>query len=139
MERLTQKVEALGDIWLLENGKTKEMVTESNEYKEYFEKLAEYEELDEQGFIIRLPCNVGDKLFTIWHEYNIGQVVAVEVKVICFEIYSCRKNIRINAEPVLKRGCIYKFYDDDFGKVLFRTKEEAERKLEEILEGKEWN
>ena len=25
MERLTQKVESLGDIWLLENGKTKEM------------------------------------------------------------------------------------------------------------------
>ena len=65
MDRLTQKVEALGDIWLLENGKTKEMVTDSKEYKEYFEKLAEYEELEEQGLLIRLPCKVGDTVYVI--------------------------------------------------------------------------
>ena len=71
MERLTQKVESLGDIWMLENGRTKEMVTESNEYKEYFEKLAEYEELEEQGLLLRLPCKVGSDVFCISSRYTL--------------------------------------------------------------------
>ena len=63
MERLTQRVKPIEDLWLLKNGKTKEMVTESNGYKEYFEKLADYEDLEEQGLLILLPCKIGTVLY----------------------------------------------------------------------------
>lgn len=31
------------------------------------DKLREYEDLEEQGLLIRLPCKVGDVVYKIWH------------------------------------------------------------------------
>ena len=132
MERLTQTVKSLGDIWLLENGKTKEMVADSNEYKQYFEKLAEYEELEEQGLLIRLPCKVGERLFVIWNANGHWRIVPVDVKEISLGIYMTMKMVQVKVEQISGRGCLFNFYTNDFEKVIFRSIEEAEQKLKEL-------
>lgn len=33
--------------------------------KQIYEKLREYEDLEEQGLLVRLPCKVGDKVYII--------------------------------------------------------------------------
>ena len=35
-------------------------------FKDIILKLAEYEDLEEQGLLIKLPCKVGDKVYTIF-------------------------------------------------------------------------
>lgn len=128
MERLTQKVEALGDVWLLENGKTKEMVTESNEYKKYFEKLAELEELEEleeQRLLLHLPCKLGDDFYWISDEEP-EHGIKSEVKI-------CGK---IKGIAVMEDGFYIIDEDGDMNKVGSRyallTREDAEKKLEEM-------
>ena len=32
-------------------------------YKQIYDRLAEYEDMEEQGLIIRLPCKVGDRMY----------------------------------------------------------------------------
>lgn len=38
---------------------------EGNTYTEALEKLAEYEDAEEQGQLIKLPCKIGDKVYII--------------------------------------------------------------------------
>ena len=88
-----------------------------------FDKLAEYEDLEEQGLLLKLPCKVGDKIYHIEDGY----------------IYEFNaKSIDIRKENEEYIFCIdygdYKL--DDFGKTVFLTKEEAEQELKE-MEGAE--
>ena len=46
-----------------------------------FDKLAEYEDLEEQGFLLKLPCKVGDTVYQIDAE----RVYESEVKWIIFD------------------------------------------------------
>lgn len=99
--------------------------------------LAHYEDLEEQGRLIELPCKVGD---TVWNvnEYVEGfkirpmEIVLMEIgvkgKKYIFSVYTDDYD---NDELVQSYGF------DDFGNVLFLTKEEAEAKLKELKEGVE--
>ena len=135
MERLTQKVESLGDVWLLENGKTKEMVTESNEYKEYFEKLAELEELEEQGLLLHLPCKVGDEIYKIpylsIYKLNIvnghGENNRVyKQKVNEIKLFKNGSYVLVTCDGM---DCVSSDY---FNIAWFLTKEQADKKLKEM-------
>ena len=69
-------------------------------------RLAEYEDLEEQGLLLRLPCKVGS---TVYHIVNkrISEVENVDLFFICL--------------------CVA-----EFGKTIFLTQEEAEQKLKEM-------
>lgn len=58
MERLTERMENVPDgesnVWV-----------KNHDYIKASEKLAEYEDLEEQGLFVRLPCKVGDLVFII--------------------------------------------------------------------------
>ena len=71
--------------------------------KRIIERLTEYEEAEEQGLLLRLPCKVGS---TVYHIVNkrISEVENVDLFFICL--------------------CVA-----EFGKTIFLTKEEAEQKL----------
>ena len=71
-------------------------------------KLAEYEDLDEQGLILRLPCKVGD---TVYHIAN-KRILEVE-----------------NADVFFLCLCVA---EGRFGKTVFLTQAEAEQKLKEM-------
>lgn len=97
--------------------------------KTALEKLADYEALEEQGLLVRLPCKVGTEVFCYFpgdSHYTKCQIKKIEI---CQSIFG---NICYFAESVAQRGRCCRYYDNEFGKFLFLTREEAEKKLEEL-------
>lgn len=86
------------------------------------EKLAAYEDAEEQGLLLRLPCKVGDKIYIVFHNHTIGKSTVVSFKMIA------------KGWAVKTNDWSYLF--TDFGKTVFLTKSEAEAKLAE-MEGAE--
>lgn len=71
-------------------------------------KLAAYEDLEEQGLLVRLPCKVGTEVY-----YILGIP---------------------NKTPCAIDKCVFELSDiNKIGKTLFLTHEEAEKKLEEMM------
>lgn len=113
MERLTELQSAGYDLKAM-NGEwcnkycEKQKVQTCNNCGIYqaIQKLAEYEDLEEQGLLLRLPCKVGS---TVYHIVNkrISEVENVDLFFICL--------------------CVA-----EFGKTIFLTQEEAEQKLKEM-------
>ena len=82
------------------------------------DKLAEYEDLEEQGLLLRLPCKVGTTVYII-----VGKDISKQ----------SIKRITIDSTGMLefctkRRG----FQLSDFGKTVFLTQAEAEQKLKEM-------
>jgi len=92
--------------------------------------LAEYEDLEEQGLLVRLPCNVGDTVYRV----NVGAkqpIIPMTVSEIHFLCYKNERAIRFDAigKEDMGESC-YRL--EDIGKTVFLTREEAEKKLEEM-------
>ena len=93
--------------------------------KNMIKKLVTYEDLEEQGLLVRLPCKVGDILFRI----NKGaRNPIIKMKVSRITIISKSYNIKAIEED---RGEVL-FSNDVIGIKVFPTREEAEKKLEEM-------
>ena len=94
--------------------------------KKVWEKLREYEDLEEQGLLLKLPCKVGDTVYSITRdfisEYNIRNFICYDNGNIFFD-WKCVKGIYLNIKG---------FHIDDIGKTVFLTKEEAEKALERL-------
>ena len=86
------------------------------------EKLGEYEDLEEQGLLLKLPCKIGtNKLYYIDDDKEIYRINGDEVSIKRFP----------NGQIIYDYDCC-EFSYDDFGKTVFLTKEEAEEKLKEL-------
>ena len=87
-------------------------------------KLADYEDAEEQGLLLKLPCKVGDKAYYL-HKVGIDEV----------EVDSFVLNINLFVNVSYYIGC------DRFGKTLtpyktlFFTREEAEKALAALKKG----
>lgn len=90
------------------------------------EKLADYEDAEEQGLLLRLPCKVGTEVYNITWWDDVQEKVVVKGKTYCRTVHK---------HKVTKSTFSY-FDIDEFGKTIFLTKEEAEAKLKE-MEGAE--
>ena len=126
MERLTYRTakgEAMGNSSIADIG-------------DILGKLADYEDLEEQGLLLRLPCRVGDIVYCICERYTkcseYGQVLE-EYPCQCCECLECDSHKELYVQP-------QKAYTLDwivsnlkrFGKTVFLTQEEAEQKLKEM-------
>lgn len=94
------------------------------------EKLATYEDLEEQGLLVRLPCNVGDTVYRV----NVGAkqpIIPMTVSEIHFFCYKNERAVRFDAigKEDMGESC-YRL--EDIGRIVFLTNEEAEKKLEEM-------
>ena len=89
------------------------------------EKLADYEDLEEQGRLVKLPCKVGDTVYAIIYDYEVEQYAIKKS-----EIIEVRENINGIFFVSLINKPAFKF--NDFGKTIFLTKSEAEAKLKEL-------
>lgn len=88
-------------------------------------KLADYEDLEEQGRLLKLPCKVGDTVYVI----SMGKIISLVVEEIS-TFYVKNENI-INVK--CQNADIFRNYiEREFGRVVFLTKEEAEAKLKEL-------
>ena len=89
--------------------------------KNMIKKLATYEDLEEQGLLVRLPCPIGT---TVWDIYGMG----------------IRKNV-VSGIEYGKDGRWFLWANEDewlgeLNVVVFLTREEAENKLEEMKNDK---
>ena len=96
------------------------------------EKLGKYEDLEEQGRLVKLPCKVGDVVYRI----NIGAmkpVIPLRVVEYRFKIVgNCiREKICCSDDFLCKQPSII-YYTEDIGNKVFLTKSEAEQKLKEM-------
>lgn len=93
-------------------------------------KLAEYENAEEEGRLLALPCRIGDTLFCFSH----GKIYPFKVR--CIRIYEERTEIELwyaGDEENLKFWHIT-ISEQDIGYNFFFTNEEAEKTLREANE-----
>lgn len=100
---------------------------ERKRLKTALEKLANYEDLEEQGLLVRLPCKVGEKLWCI-----VNSAIR-ELRVYRFDMPAFG-----TTDIVFRYADGFKLerFVGEIGKTVFLTREEAEKKLEEIKEMK---
>lgn len=116
MERLTQWI---GD------GEDKNAIPRpdirSNGHNRCCNKLAEYEDLEESGLLVKLPCKVGDDVFiVVAKEISRQKVKEITISDIGIELTTKRRTFHIN----------------DFSRNVFLTRKAAEEKLEELKQHK---
>lgn len=126
MERLTQTSNSGGVAFTFDLDITCQP-SEARKILNLATKLKEYEDLEEQGRLLKLPCKVGDTVYCIENK----------------EIYTCTvgkisisKNngvwVEINFPKEMPDIAAIEYNPDDIGKTLFLTKSEAEAKLKEL-------
>jgi len=99
------------------------------------DKLAEYEDLEEQNRLLKLPCAVGD---TVYHLCTLksGETEMIEMKVGCVEPYGAIRNHKGVCEiwnVYAETDCTKAYFRfSDFNKTVFLTREEAEAALKEL-------
>lgn len=92
------------------------------------DKLKEYEGLEEQGLLLRLPCKVGDTVYTntkLSGQYMREKDKPYEAKVVFIGINGVDNFMNI----ILEKGSMFQFKFSDLGKTVFLTHEEAEATL----------
>ena len=130
MERLTKRLGSKGTV-VFTQGKYEETIPAEmavNETRIVLKKLCDYEDLEEHGLLVRLPCKVGDTVYVPTRNFI--------------------SELRITMASINSRGKLYFSWvlDDDrgiypnldgfsgyeLGKTVFLTREEAVKKLEEL-------
>lgn len=101
-------------------------------YMAIYRKLAEYEDADEQGLLLKLPCKVGDTVWYTQEQYG-GKTVIKSCTVSEIQIDNW-----VRVYGIEDRQNRQMFYAEDFGKTVFLNREEAEKallteKLAEVL------
>ena len=90
-----------------------------NHHENYIDKLAAYEDAEEQGRLVILPCKVGDTIYGIFD----GKIWDGEVYHISYSDYYGK----ITATAWVKQGNGVAF--EHFGKTVFLARAEAEAAL----------
>lgn len=98
----------------------------------WLEQLKDYQQLEEHGRLIKLPCKVGDVLYFAHHD-----------RVISSEVLSAKYHAEAENHGVFIRerltidveGVSAEIDFCDIGKTVFLTKSEAEAKLKELRGG----
>ena len=123
MERLTERCDIAPDgesgVWV-----------KQHDYISASRKLCDYEDLEEQGLLVRLPCKVGDTVYRV----NAGAkqpIIPMTVSEIHFLCYKNERAVRFDAigKEDMGESC-YRL--EDIGRIVFLTNEEAKKKLEEL-------
>lgn len=147
MERLTERIKRLqkDDLIVYTNGEYEDTIPAemtNDDIRAVLKKLAAYEDLEEQGLLVGLTCKVGDdvyiipsltvyrlniingyeKLNKIYHQH-VGTIVITDGHWYA----TSREEYGVYNEKVLN--------DIAFGTTWFLTREEAEKKLEEMQNG----
>ena len=97
-----------------------------NDWKnDCIKKLAEYENAEEEGRLVVLPCKVGDTVWTFYDDMS---------DVVDFTVEKIQIEFDKNGKPYFLID-VMGFEEDCLGRTLFFDREEAEKALKE-MEGK---
>ena len=139
MERLTQKENDKLIMVKQDNGEYIPAYQDEDNFKA-IKKLADYEDLEDQGLLVRLPCKVGDTVWVVTSPINVfdydkydgdAEYEVYESFLSSVSYYASGEQFRIYAKVTNSFIAAY-FRECDFGKSIFFTREEAEKKLEEL-------
>ena len=97
--------------------------------KVYF-RLKEYEDLEEQGRLIELPCKVGDTAYGI----SMGKIINLTVNEISIFYMKSERVINVKCQ---NNDEFRNYVEREFGKTVFLTESEAEAKLKELRGGED--
>lgn len=133
MERLTRTSD-FGEAAFTFNLYINCLPSEANKILNVATKLKEYEDLEEQGRLLKLPCKVGD---TVW-DNDYGRPCAYTIT--AFSFGECEEYI---CEPVTTKEVVFyyanssgsitgSFAESEISKSVFLSKSEAEAKLKEL-------
>lgn len=111
MERLTER----NPLWIDDELWERACEPDCEEIDAVYRKLKDYEDTEEQGLLLRLPCKVGDSVYRFW--YVDEKPYKVQTQVI---------RTLANLVAIMESG--------EFGKSVFLSLEEAEAKLKEMEE-----
>lgn len=128
MERLTERYDITpdgeSDVWV-----------KQHDYISAARKLCDYEDLEEQGLLVRVPCKVGDM---VW-DNDFGYPESYEIKAFSYGYCDSYVEPGVGIEDEIifyyenSIGSITgAFPMSEIGKTVFLTREEAEKKLEEM-------
>lgn len=97
------------------------------------EKLKYYEDAEEQGLLLRLPCKVGDTLYRVNKGAKEPVIMMRVIQLYIKQIHKDRTVMRIDAinDADMGESC---YLPCDIGERIFLTREEAEAKLKEMEE-----
>lgn len=95
------------------------------------EKLGDYEDLEEQGRLVKLPCKVGDTLYRVNKGAKEPVIMMRVLQLYIKQLHKDRTVIRIDAinDDDMGESC---YFLENIGKTVFLTKSEAEAKLKEL-------
>ena len=114
MERLTEKSKVLDDYRLKDSS--------VDNCQNTINKLGEYEDLEEQGLLLRLPCPIGTTVYnTNWWD-DVTEKVDIDGKTFYRIVHKHKVS-----KSTFSLVDIY-----NFGKTVFLTKAEAKQKLKEM-------
>lgn len=130
MERLTES----NPSWIDDELWERACEPDCEEIDAVYRKLKEYEDLEEQDRLVKLPCKVGD---TVW-DNDCGRPCAYTIT--AFSFGECEEYI---CEPVTTKEVVFyyanssgsitgSFAESEIGKSVFLNKSEAEAKLKEL-------
>lgn len=150
MERLTIRSKNSDMVWFkdAENGNAHlepcEMTAHHNRMA--LDKLATYEDAEEQGQILQPPCKVGDTVYLIdrdennkfkvyegkWERVSLVQTSKDGPFNLCGEISYDLYDCFYDDGRIMKHGMYVGQESTKIGEIVFLTKEEAEAKLKEM-------
>lgn len=98
---------------------------------EICKKLGEYENLEEQGRLISLPCKVGDTLYRVNKGAKEPVIMMRVLQLYIKQLHKDRTVIRIDAinDDDMGESC---YFLENIGETVFLTQSEAEAKLKEL-------
>lgn len=97
------------------------------------EKLADYEDLEEQGRLLKLLCNRGDEVYFIKSAFSLAHFpIKAKITRICG--VDCDNDVMYVSNTEYN-GIDRHFKQSDIGKTVFLAKSEAEAKLKELRGG----
>lgn len=100
----------------------KDQIAVSAYRQQAIERLAEYEDMEEQGLLVRLPCRIGATVYRFQRYFN-DATLKSEIKIKPCVVESVSTKCIITTDHMV-------MLFSNFGKTVFLTCEEAEKALE---------
>ena len=129
MERLTER----NPLWIDDELWERACEPDCEEIDAVYRKLKDYEDAEEQGLLLKLPCKVGDTLYRVNKGAKEPVIMMRVIQLYIKQIHKDRTVMRIDAinDADMGESC---YLPCDIGERIFLTREEAEAKLAEMEE-----
>ena len=108
-------------------------------YYEKLNKLAEYEKLEKEGKTLKMPCKIGDTIYTVNNSLQ-QKPFEYEIELAGYSSHISEEGFKSGfyfaARQKNDTQIIHEFEDKDINKTVFLSKKDAEKKLSEIKAAK---